>query len=268
MNKKASGWIWLGLVIILTAGTGYRAFSAEAPGSESPKLRYEEPVHLTGAIHARGSNQPLFKFERVAQRAGSTLKVQRDFTYVDGKPAAQEQVVYEGNELISYELEDLQTGARGSAKIQRDANHPEKNRVDFEYAIKSDDRPKKRTEALRDDTLIADMVGPFLVSHWDTLSRGEKVKCRYIVVPRSETVGFTFVKDSESTRQGRSVVVVRMEASSRLIAALVNPLFFTLEKDAPHRVVQYVGRTTPKLQVGGKWKDLDAVTVFDWGSAR
>ena len=102
----------------------------------------------------------------------------------------------------------------------------------------------------------------------DALSRGEKVKCRYIVVPRSETVGFTFVKDSETTWQGRSVLVVRMEATSRIIAALVDPLFFTMEKDAPHRTVQYVGRTTPKIQVGGKWKDLDAVTVFDWESAR
>src|SRR6516165_2599421 len=176
MNKKASGWIWLGLAIILAAGTGYRAFSAEAPVSESSNLRYEEPVHLAGAIYAHGSNQPLFKFERVAQRSGSTLKVQRDFTYADGKPAAQERAVYEGDELISFELEDLQTGARGSAKIQRDANHPEKNRVDFEYAVKSGDQPKKRTEALREDTLVADMVGPFLVSHWDALSRGEKVK--------------------------------------------------------------------------------------------
>src|SRR3974390_1831151 len=132
MNIKELGRILgLGLVVILGAGTAeHRAVSAEALESAEPKLRYEEPLHLTGTICARGSNQPLFKFERVARRSGSTLKVQRDFTYPNGKLAAQERVGYEGDELISYELEDLQTGARGSAKIQRDANHPEKNRVD------------------------------------------------------------------------------------------------------------------------------------------
>ena len=269
MNKKTSGWIWLGLAIIVGAGTGgHRALSAEALESQAPKLRYEEPTHLTGTVYARGSNQPLFKFERAAQRSGSTLKVKRDYDYADGKPAARERAVYEGDELVLFELDDLQTGARGSATIRRDANHPEKNRIDFEYSIKTGDRLKTRTETLREDTLIGDMVGPFLVWHYDALSRGEKVRCRYIVVPRSETVGFTFVKDSETTWQGHKALVVKMEASSRLIAALVDPLFFTMEEDAPHRVVQYIGRTTPKIQVGGKWKDFDAVTIFDWGSAK
>jgi hypothetical protein len=93
------------------------------------------------------------------------------------------------------------------------------------------------------------------------------VKCRYIVVPRRETVGFTFTKEAASTWQGRQVLIVRMEASSQVIAALVNPLVFTVEQAWPHRVLQYVGRTTPKTQAGSKWKDLDAVTVFDWDSA-
>ncbi len=246
---------------------GHRGVSAPALEAVEPKLRYEEPTFLTGNICSRGSNQPLFKFERVARRSGTTLKVERKFTYADGKPAAREHVVYEGDELVLYEVEDMQTGARGSASIRHGTGHSEKGTIEFEYGIGSD-RPKLHTESLREDTLIADMVGPFLVSHWDALWRGEKVKCRYIVVPRSETVGFTFVKDSESTWKGRRVMVVKMEASSRFIAALVSPLFFMLEEDAPHRVVEYVGRTTPKLQVGGKWKDLDAVTVFNWDSAK
>jgi len=59
-----------------------------------------------------------------------------------------------------------------------------------------------------------------------------------------------------------------MGASSPIIAALVDPLYFTVEKVPPHRVFQYAGRTTPKIRTGGKWNDLDAVTVFDWDSAR
>jgi hypothetical protein len=33
-------------------------------------------------------------------------------------------------------------------------------------------------------------------------------------------------------------------------------------------VLQYVGRTTPKLKEGNKWKELDALTVFDWDHAQ
>jgi hypothetical protein len=89
-----------------------------------------------------------------------------------------------------------------------------------------------------------------------------------IVVPRRETVGFTFLKQSETTWRGQEVVTVRMEATSAILGALVDPLFFTIQKAPPHRVLQYVGRTTPKIRAGGKWKDLDAVTVFDWAPAQ
>jgi len=51
------------------------------------------------------------------------------------------------------------------------------------------------------------------------------------------------------------------------VGTLVNPLVFTLDQAPPHRVLKYVGRTTPRTQVTGKWKDVDAVTVFDWKSA-
>ena len=127
---------------------------------------------------------------------------------------------------------------------------------------------KVSREALRDNPLIADMVAPFLLSHWAALQRGEKVRCRYIVVPRCETVGFTFVIDSTALRAGQPVNVIRMEATSPFVAALVDPLYFTFEQRPPYRVLQYAGRTTPKVQVNGQWKDLDGVTVFDWASAQ
>jgi hypothetical protein len=196
------------------------------------------------------------------------LKVQRDFSYPDGKLAARETVVYEGDDLTSYGLEELQFGATGSARIQRSPSEQGKGSINFDYSPEAGARAKMSKESLQENTLIADMVGPFLVSHWDALVRGEKVRCRYVVVPRRETVGFTFVKDSDSRRQRRDAVIIKMEVSSRFLAALVDPLFFVMEKDPPHRVLEYTGRTTPKLQTGGKWKDLDAITVFDWDSAR
>lgn len=270
---KPAAWVsswWIGLAVwLVTAAHEHAAPSAETASPGASKLKYEAPQHLTGTLYAAGHNDPkvLFHFKRVATRSGSTLKVQRDFTYPDGRLAARERVVYEGDALVSYALEELQIGAAGSARLQRTPENPAKGRIEFTYTPEPGGRARTRTEDLAENTLIADMVGPFLTAHWEALARGDKVKCRYLVVPRRETVGFTFVKDSEAKWHGRDVLLIRMEPSSKWVATLVAPLFFTLEQAPPHRVLQYAGRTTPKVQISGKWKDLDAVTVFDWDSA-
>jgi hypothetical protein len=196
------------------------------------------------------------------------LDVQRDYTDPDGQVAARERVVYEGNDLVLYELEELQIGAEGRARIRRAPGNPAQGRIEFEYSREKGRPPRRKTEGLSRNTLVNDMVGPFLMSHWDVLVRGDKVSCRYLVVPRCETVGFTFAKVSESTWQGRDVLIVKMAPSSVFVAPWVEPLLFTMEMDPPHRVLQYVGRTIPMIRVEDRWKDLDGVTVFDWSTAR
>jgi len=230
--------------------------------------KYEQPKLRTGTIYAADSDrkQVLYKFKRTVTRSGPTLNIVREFTYPDGMVAARERAVYEGDNLVSCELEELQINARGTAKVLRDPKTEAKGRISFEYVdeTKSPAKTKANTESLRPDTLVNDMIAPFLVAHWDELMKGEVVKCRYIAVARAETVGFKFVKQAESTRQDKPVVIIKMSATSIIIAALVDPVFFTMEKDGEHCVLHCDGRTTPKIKDGNKWKDLDAVTVFDW----
>ena len=260
---------WSG-ALLASGAEGGQALAADVTNRSVAGLRYEEPAYLTASIYGQGadSKKLLFNFKRVATRLGSTLKVERDFTYPDGKPAVRERVIYEGDELVSYEFEAVQLGAAGSAKLRYDPGNPAKGEINFEYRSEAGRRARTARESVKGIPLISDMVGPFLASNWDALARGEDVKCRYIVVQRRETVGFTFVKSGESTWQGKPMLLVKMEVSSLLLAALVDPLYFTIEKAAPHHVQQYVGRTTPKIQAGTKWKDLDAVTVFDWTTAK
>jgi hypothetical protein len=268
IHKRRRTLFW-GLTILLATSLGSDARQpAETSPSEPHKLKYEEPKVLTGEIFAAGSDPQklLFKFKRVATRNGQTLDVVREYSYPDGKLAAREHVVYKGNALVLFELEETQSGGKGSARVFRESGKGDLGKIEFDYTKGPDPnaRTKPRSEPLAPDVLVADMIGPFLRDNWERLARGEKVKCRYIVVPRRETVGFTFVKESDSTWHGRDVMILRMEPTSRLLSALVNPLFFTIEKQPPHRVLQYVGRTTPKIAAGSKWKDLDALTVFDW----
>jgi len=254
--------------ILIGGLAGYMAAAADSTSSGGKPLKYEEPTLLTATIYAKdsGRKQALFKFKRVATRSGSKLSVVREYTYPDGKPAARERLTYDGDNLTSYALDELQNGAAGSVKVRRDPANPAKGTLLFDYNkdLASGGKPKTSTEALRNDTLTSDMVATFLVDHWGELAKGEKVKCRYIVVPRRETVGFTFTRESETTAQGRAVLSIKMEATSPIIAALVDPLYFTVEKAGPHHILQYVGRVTPKARRGTNWEDLDGRIVFDW----
>jgi hypothetical protein len=259
------------IAAILIGGWASQTTSfGDATNTNGTPSKYEEPKLLLGTIYAKdsGRQQALFKFKRAATRSGSSLNVLREYTYPDGKPAARERFVYDGDDLVSYALDELQVGAAGSVKVRRDPGNPARNALLFEYTkdLASGSNPKTSTEALRNDTLTSDMVAAFLVSHWGELSKGEKVKCRYVVVPRRETVGFTFAKESETTLQGRAVVIIKMEPTSLIIKRLVDPVFFTVEKDGQHRVLQYVGRVTPKAKAGSKWDYLDATFVFEWPS--
>lgn len=259
------------MVAILIGGwASQTTVSGQSANTNGTPSKYEEPKLLIGTVYSKdsGQRQALFKFKRLATRSGSRVNVLREYTYPDGKPAARERFVYEGDDLESYALDELQIGAAGSVKVQRDTGNPARSALLFDYTkdVASGSKPKTSTEALRNETLTSDMVAAFLAAHWGELSRGEKVKCRYVVVPRRETVGFTFAKESETTVQGRGVVIIRMEATSLIIAQLVDPVLFTVEKDGQHRVMQYVGRVTPKTKAGNKWNDLDATFVFEWPS--
>jgi hypothetical protein len=260
-----------GLVAFLICAVAQQmALSAAAAEAAATPLKYEEPKRLTGNIYAKGSTNLLFRFKRSATRSSSKLSVLREYTYPDGKAAARERATYYGDNLAAYDLEELQVGAAGRAIIQREPGDPPKGTIRFEYSkdAASGASPKASTEDLRKDTLVSDMVAEFLVSHWAQLARGEKVRCRYVVVPRRETVGFTFIMGADTTYKGRRAVIIRMEATSPIIARLVDPLIFTVEKEAPHHVLQIIGRVTPKLRVGNSWEDLDALTVFDWADGK
>lgn len=236
--------------------------------SQSAPVHYEEPAHLIGNIYAKGaeSGKVLFKSERRATRTGDKVRVTCDYSYPDGAPAAHHQIIYESGRLSSFEEQLLQTGEKGSAVIRSDPRDPARERIFFEYSagLGSEAKKSSASEVLEKDTLVDDMIPAFITAHWEALQKGEFAKFRYIVLSRKETVGFKLVKESETTWKGTPVVRIKMEPASFVIAQLVEPLYFIVEKQGQHRILEYVGRTTPLVKSGNKWKELDAVSIFEW----
>jgi hypothetical protein len=221
---------------------------------------YFQPQTLTGTIYSDASlTQKLFTFRRTATRSGSTIHVVREFYLPDGTPAARERVAYQGNQLKSFSIEDFQIGSRGSAVVQPLIGDTKMN---FDFVVGATRR--NNSEKFTDAIVVNDMVGPYIASHWDTLTAGGVLKCRFVSIPRAQTVGFKFFKESETTYRGKPVMIIKAEPTSLIIEQLVSPLHFVVEEAPPHRVFEYTGRTTPKFRKNGKWEDLDAVTVINW----
>lgn len=254
MNLSPKKWIALGLVLL----------SPLAGSGEAAAQDYAQPARLRGTIFETdsGTNKILFTFQRTAIRSNDTVHVVRDFLYPDGRRAAREIVIYERGQFAWFDLDETQTGARGTAKSGADAKLTWRGDLAFEWTLGG----KKKTdhEILQQNTLVGDMIPGFIAAHWSELLGGKKVEFRFIASSRLETVGFQLVKESEVMWRGQPAVRLRMEASNFLIARIVDPLFFIVEMGGTHRVLEYVGRTTPKSPEGKKWKDLDARTVYDW----
>lgn len=230
--------------------------------SRAAEANYELPALLTGTVYetASGTNKVLFTFKRTTTRSNSTIRVLRDFTYPNGSLAARETLVFERGQLMEFHLDERQTGARGSAAVI-DGTRPS---LRFDWTDGGNGKKKTDRETLQPATLVGDMIPYFIVAHWPELARGQSVNFRFIASSRLETVGFKFVKEADVTWRGQPAIRLRMEPSSVLIRQLVDPLFFIVERDGAHRVLEYVGRTTPKQRDGNKWKDLDARTIYDW----
>jgi hypothetical protein len=266
-RARCAGWP---LVLLLGWLPGVASLSAapEAGPAGSSATDYEQPKVLVANIlpMAGQSRKALFRSRRAAVRSGTTVNVTCEYTYPDGSVAARDRIVYEGSQLASVETEEFQTGEKGVAVIRADPKNPARRKIFYEYTIGQGSNARKSTdtEVLANDTLVDDMIPGFMVSHWDALSQGTGVKFRYIALSRKETVGFRLIKESETYWHRTPVLRVKMEPTSFIIAQLVDPMFFVVEKKAPHRILEYIGRTTPLLKEGNKWKDLDADTVFEW----
>src|SRR5436190_1758820 len=95
-----------------------------------------------------------------------------------------------------------------------------------------------------------------LANVWSMTQAGSS---RFIAQSRLETVGFKLAKDGEVIWRGKPTIRLKMEPTNFVIAQIVDPLFFIVEKEGAHRILEYDGRTTPKMKRGKDWKDLDAV---------
>ena len=249
---------------LLWLGSRLPAGAAEAAGSP-PAFDYAAPGFMQGTLYEIGSERKkiLFRFTRTATHSNNVVRVERRFVRPDGFLAATENAVYAAGQLVSFQMREFQADVSGIIEVAPDPKNSAQQKIRIGYGNGS--APKKGDwQTLQPDTVIDDSFYPFMLAHWDKLMKGEAVKFRFVTLEWERTFGFRLVKCGETTMHGHTHVQIRMEPTNLLVAGMVKPLVFTVEKDGDHRIVSYVGRTTPRTQKRKTWKYLDAETVFDW----
>lgn len=215
-------------------------------------------VPLTGTVFEQGSahKNALFAWQRVEEGDPAHLTVVQTYRAPDGKPAVVEKATLENGKIRQYTIDQRQTDEQG-VMIVRDG------KVHFEYT--KDGKTRTADEDEPENLVVTGTVTDWVAAHAEPLLKGETLHVRFGVLDRRETVGFKFFKIDEGKRDGKDTVTIKMKPTSFVIAAIVDPLLFIYEKDGGKiRIAEIQGRTMPKRNVNGKWKDLDADTVYVW----
>ncbi len=172
-----------------------------------------------------------------------------------GRELIEEKMRYDPQgALVEYEIHHRQRALRGKIEVRSD-------KLIF---TRVDEKGKSSTE--QENLPVTWAVGPTLIpllqKNWATILKGEKLRIRFAVWDRKETVGFDLFKDSvQPGGDGKDHVIVKMKPTSFIIAAIVDPIYFTLPLDGS-RLEEMKGRTLPMIERDGKLRDLDAWIVY------
>lgn len=223
---------WLFLYMAASALLSSGAFAAET-----------ERIGLK--MYHKESGKLLYTGEREITRDGARVTERTVFKKPDGTTVQVSTTSFEGEplKLISHELEDLRLGLTEKMEISAG-----KVRIAFREARDEDlDSDELDWE---DGMLATAMILPLLRRNWEKIAAGGEAEFDLLIPSRQGTVGFRLKKDSAGTVNGAAVTVVVMEPGSFIIRMLVDPMYFSVADDPPHRLLRYVGRTSVKADDG------------------
>ncbi len=209
---------------------------------------------LKGHLFEKGTGRKnlLFKWERTEKKGPHGHHILGVFKYPDGKTAVEEETILKDGALHSYTVRQNQTGETFKVEVHDGKLH---------FSGEKDGKIETNTEDWQPSFLVGPLVVAYLSQHRDLILQGKSLDVRYGALARKETIGFTFQKVEEITKDGVPAVVIKMKASSLFLSAFVEPLYFTLRK-SDFRILELLGRTLPYKKEGGEWKDLDCDVVY------
>ena len=244
---RAACWLALLAGLLIPGVAGARAAPAPAPAQSNVRMTF---------YPAQGDTV-LYRGLRTIRSAAGRVTVTTVFSLPSGKPIQRTEAVYEAASLapISWHLDDERSGEAESLVREGDALRLS-YRADAHSASKSDTLPR------RPGQMFTATVEPLIERDLARLTAGEVVRFRLLVPSRRDSYGFRIQRDDTPALQRPGTVVLRMDPDSWLVRRLVDPLYFVLQAQPPHRVLEFRGRVSIKTDAGD---DQDLRIVYDAG---
>jgi hypothetical protein len=224
---------------------------AGSQSSAAPELLFNAKAYSDSSMKTQ-----LYSYKcEIDKHADGSADAVNTYSSIDGTIMGIETAHFDKDSKVAgYEMQQKQIGAQGKLTVSG---------TTLNFSYKKDGKEKTSTETDVTNFVVGPSILLFLRNNWDRILKGDVVKSRLAVLDRQETVGFEFSKERDGTVDGKKVVVVKMKPSSFIIAAVVDPLHFSIELDTK-RLLALQGRSQMKRDVGGAFKDLDAYTRYEY----
>jgi hypothetical protein len=232
--------VWLGLCLLATSAAGAEA----EPGAWVPVRE--------GTLYEIGSNRKtvLLRWSYAASADGQQARMA--FVTPAGVPVTTEQLVLEDGEFREYAVVHHEAGQEGRVRRVGD-------RVEFSYTRDGG------TETSREDYTSNFVAGAgirtYIQAHWAEIQAGDTLKIRMPVPDRLQSLEFKLWKDSTRKTERGEAVVVKMRPASFLLAALVDPVYFTFSEDGQD-IWELNGRMSPIRKIDGELRPTEVDAVF------
>jgi hypothetical protein len=201
-----------------------------------------------GDVYDLEGKTKLFTYESERTFTADAMDFTATFKDLNGKVATTEKAHIDKGNIVKYEVENLQTNDKGLIEVQGD-------KIVFTYWNNGKSSTKK--EDVKPNMLISANLVPYLQTQFKELMAKKDIEFKYAVWYRKELVGFKFMYDKEENGN----VIAKMVPTNFLYRSMVNPLYFALDKTSK-KLVYIKGRTLPKIQIKGTWRDLDAYIKY------
>lgn len=223
----------------------------------APFLASTAFADYTAEIFEMGSNRQkkLFELKVTLGPVENGLRnVTATYSDTAGNVAVEEKGVVKGSDIVKVDINQKQTNETATVELKEGKAF---------FTLNQDGKSKTESEKVKDTFVMATNMQPFITDHWKDLMAGKTIDMRYGVWFRQETVGFSLFKISEKGEGEQKRVVLKLKPTSFIIAALVDPVEFTLNHDGS-RILELKGRVSPKIKKGHSYKDLDAEMVYKY----
>lgn len=247
-------FLFLGSV---SAGTAVIAAKTDSPfleikGSIYPK---DEIPKECGSLIQGGScaGVPFGQFHVVSTKANDQIYSRATFADPSGVAVIEETWEKDGK-ITQGKIENKQLGNVGQVEI-RDQK--------VFYTLTEKSGKKKQSEAKAESNLVMpSTLMSFLRPQFKELLEGKTFSVKMIVLDRLDSYTFNVKKIKEiSSVDGKPIVVLQMSPNSFFVRAVVDPLYFYIDKGS-EEMIAFDGRSALRRMVKGKLKEFDAQVKY------